>query len=108
MTILEAIQANPVFTDVSVNHIQSVLGSRSIDGSATYSESSLKDVELATADLYSAMALIPDFKEGQLSLKYNPALLKERAKALYYKYNDPKVEELEPKPINVGISAEDV
>jgi len=108
MTVLEAIQANPVFTDVPVNHIQYVLDSRSIDGSAIYLESSLKVVELATADLYADMALIPDFKEGQLGLKYRPGLLKERARALYYKYDDPKVGELEPKPISVGISAEDV
>ena len=108
MTVLDAIQANPVFTYTSVNHIKSVLVSRSIDGAANYSESSLKEVELVTADLYFAMTLVPDFKEGQLALKYNPALLKERAKSLYKKHDDPRAIELEPNIINVGISVEDV
>ena len=104
MTVLEAIQANPVFTDFSVNHINTVLSSRSIDGSATYSESSLKDVELASADLYFNIAMLPEFKEGQLSIKYNVALLKNRAKSIYAKYEDPKLAELQPQPINVGIT----
>lgn len=108
MTILEAIQANPIFADLSVNHIQSVLSSRSIDGATTSTESSLKEVELASADLYSDMCLLPEYKEGQLFVKYNPVLLKERAKSFYAKYNDPKLKDLEPKPINVGVSFEDV
>ena len=73
MTVLEAIQANPVFTDVSVNHIQFILSGRSIDGLVVYTKSSLKDVELATADLYYSIVLMPDLKEGQLTLKYNLA-----------------------------------
>ena len=104
MTILEAIQANPVFTDISVNHINTVLSSRSVDGSATYSESSLKDVELVSADLYSDMAILPKFKEGQLSIEYNPRLLKQRALSIYNKYEDPKALELQPQPINVGVT----
>lgn len=104
MTVTEAIQANPVFSDISENHINTVLSSRSIDGSATYTESSLKDVELVTADLYSEIALMPKFKEGQLSVEYNTMLLKNRALALYNKYDDPKALELGPQPINVGIS----
>ncbi|WP_142783354.1 DUF6706 family protein [Changchengzhania lutea] len=104
MTVLEAIQANPVFIDVSVNHINTVLSSRSIDGSATYTESSLKDVELVTADLYMDKVLLPKFKEGQLSVEYNTSLLKNRALALYNKYEDSKALEYSPQPINVGVS----
>lgn len=104
MTITQAIQANPVFADISVDHINTVLSSRSIDGSATYTESSLKDVELVTADLYFDMAILPKLKEGQLSLEYNPALLKQRALSIYNKYEDPKAAELQPQPISVGIT----
>lgn len=108
MTVLEAIQANPIFSELSEKHIQSVMSGRSIDGSATYTESSLKAVELATADLYYNMALFPDFKEGQLAIKYDAKALLEHAKRLYLKYNDAKATEFEPKPINVGISSVDV
>lgn len=104
MTVLEAIQANPVFSEISENHINMVLSSRSIDGSATYTESSLKDVELVSADLYSNMALLPKFKEGQLSVEYNADFLIKRAKALYTKYDDAKLEELGPQVIKVGIT----
>lgn len=104
MTVLEAIQANPVFAEISVNHINMVLSSRSVNGSATYTESSLKDVELVSADLYFDMAILPKFKEGQLSIEYNATLLKQRALIIYNKYEDPKADELKPQPINVGIT----
>lgn len=104
MTILEAIQANPVFSDVSENTLNTVLIGRSLDGSAEYTESSLKDVELASADLYLLIAITPEFKEGQLSIKYDSTVLKDRAKNIYAKYEDAKLEELQPKPINIGIT----
>lgn len=104
MTVLEAIQANPVFSGLSENYINTILGSRLLDGSATYNESSLKDVELVSADLYVDVATLPEFKEGQLSVKYDVSLLKQRARALYLKHGDPKLDDLKPQPIQVGIS----
>ncbi|MBD0822637.1 hypothetical protein ICJ85_01270 [Aestuariibaculum marinum] len=84
--------------------IQYALDSRSVDGAATYDSSSLKNVELVSADMYSDMALLPEFKEGQLSMKYDSEALKKRALSIYLKYDDPKAEELQPKPINVGVT----
>ena len=95
MTILEAIQANPVFSDLPENTIQYALVSRSVDGAATYASSSLKEVELVSADLYLELSLLPEFKEGQLQV-------------IYQKYEDPKALELGPKIINVGITVVDV
>jgi len=108
MTVLEAIQANPVFSSIPEKDIKSMLGLRSVDGTVTYTEDSLKDVELVTADLYVDIALLPKFKEGQLALEYNPELLIKRAKNLYLKHCDSRADEFEPKPVNVGISSEDV
>ncbi|MEE9408266.1 MAG: DUF6706 family protein [Polaribacter sp.] len=107
MTILEAIQANPVFSDLEEKTIQYALVSRSVDGAATYATSSLKNVELVSADLYLDKSLLPEFKEGQLSLKYNSSDLKKRALTIYEKYEDPKALELGPKTINVGVTAVD-
>ena len=108
MTILEAIQANPVFSDLPENTIQYVLVSRSVDGAATYASSSLKEVELVSADLYLQLSLLPEFKEGQMQVKYDSATLKSRALSIYQKYEDPKALELGPKIINVGITVVDV
>lgn len=107
MTILEAIQANPVFSDLEENTIQYALVSRSVDGAATYVTSSLKNVELVSADLYLDKSLLPEFKEGQLYVKYNSSDLKKRALTIYEKYEDPKALELGPKIINVGVTAVD-
>lgn len=107
MTVLEAIQANPTLVNVPVEYIESVLIDRSIDGTVDYSESSLKSVELVTADLYHAMATFPEFKEGQLSVKYDSGILKSRALGIYTKYEDPKANELKPVPINVNVTAVD-
>lgn len=107
MTILGAIQANPILANVPVDFIQSVLIGRSIDGSVDYTESSLKDVELASADLYAALATMPEFREGQLAIKYDAGVLKARALALYNKHEDPKAVEMRPQPINVNVSAVD-
>ena len=107
MTILDAIQANPILANVPINHIEASLISRSVDGSADYDASSLKDVELVSADLYVTMSILPEFKEGQLSLKYDAKTLKDRALSIYTKYEDPKADEIGPTPINVGISSVD-
>lgn len=104
MTIIEAIQANPVFALISAEQIEYVLKSRSIEGAASFDESSLKSVELVSADLYTELALMPSFKEGQLAINYDPALLKNRALSIYLKYDDAKASDLQPKVVNVGIT----
>lgn len=104
MTVLEAIQANPILANMPSNYIETVIISRSIDGAADFTDSSLKYVELVSADLYAAIAVLPEFKEGQLSIKYDSSILKNRAIAIYNKYNDAKLSELLPQPINVSIT----
>lgn len=107
MTVLEAIQSNPVFVNVPVNHIETLMVGRSVDGSAEYGVSSLKDVELVTADLYVAIATQPEFSEGNLSIKYDTAILQKRALNLYLKHDDDKASELGPTPINVSVHSVD-
>jgi hypothetical protein len=109
MTILEAIQANPVFSDLDEITIQFALDSRSINGTTIYSSISLKDVELVSADLYVDKSLLPEFKEGLLSVKYSSDNLRSRALSIYKKYDDEKALEMEPGPkiINVGVTAID-
>ncbi len=94
MTVIEAIQANPVFSSVSEKHIQKLLDNRSINGTAVYNSGALKNVELISADVYVDIAMMPEFKEGQLSLKYDKGLLLKRAKAIYDKYKDAKAADL--------------
>lgn len=105
MTIFEAIKSNPVFVDTLDSSIDFVLSSRSINGMAIYTNASLKEVELATADLYMRMSLT-EFKEGQLSVKYDIAKLEQRAIDIYRKYNDEKAKDYEPKPLNIGVTFE--
>lgn len=104
MTVLEAIQANPILANVPVNYIETVMINRAIDGAVDYTESSLKNIELVSADLYAAIAVLPEFKEGQLSIKYDSGILKSRALALYNKYEDPKALELGPQPITIFVT----
>lgn len=88
MTITNAIKANPVFASIDGDYIESVLTLRSINGSEEYTSSSLKDFELASADIYLALAMSPEFREGQLSVKMNSGLLRSRAEALYAKHGE--------------------
>ncbi len=105
MTILEAIKSNPLFVDIPVSSMEFALSSRAVDGSATYTPADLKDVELVTADLYLQFTL-SEFKEGQLSVKYDTSELKKRALQIYRKYNDEKAKDYEPKPLNIGVTFE--
>lgn len=104
MTILEAIQSNPVFGNIPSEFLQTVMISRSIDGTADYTAEKLKEVELVSADLYVAISITPEFKEGQLSIKYDSSALKSRALNIYKKYNDSKADDLSPKPIDIYIT----
>lgn len=104
MTISEAIKSNPVFVNISSDFLQTVIISRAVDGTADYTAEKIKDVELVSADLYLEIASSPEFKEGQLSIKYDSSVLKSRALNIYEKYQDAKAEELKPKPINILIT----
>ena len=104
MTILEAIQSNPVFSGLDTNSIETVLISRSVDGSAEYTADDTESVELASADLYMNMALVPSFSEGTLSITYDGKILKQRAMAIYRKYDDPKLDEFKFRTIELTVT----
>lgn len=106
MTILEAIKSNPISANVPNDFIESILIGRSISGAALYDVTTLKEVELATADIYASIATMPEFSEGGLSLKYNADTLITRALVLYNKHNDPKASEIGPQTINLNVSFE--
>ena len=112
MNILEAIQANPVFSSLDENFIKQIVNSRSISETAVYESVSERNFDLISADLYHHCALFSDFKEGQMSVKMNTSLMLKKAESIYRLYADPKLCEFETKPvetkgptkINVGIN----
>lgn len=111
MKILEAIQSNPIFSELDVDSINYVLLSRSIDGSAEFTQGDaddIKNVELASADLYLNMALIPSFSEGTLSITYDSKMLKSRARAIYSKYDDPKLAETGLRTISLSVTPKNI
>lgn len=106
MTLFESIKANPIFANTSDATINSVLLSRGFDGSAEYtgSEAQVRELELVSADLYVLIAMQPSWKEGQLSVTYDPDFLISRAMAIYGKYDDAAGEGLGDREIKVTIS----
>ena len=53
-------------------------------------------IELAEADLYMRLLVVPEFSEGSLSIKYSTRSLKEAANRIYSKYGDPRYNSGEP------------
>lgn len=89
MNILEAIQSNEALANISSNALSKALIDRGIsDHSLEYSSSSLKSIELVTADLYLQIIAQPDFKEGSLAISYNRDYLMNYVRAIAKKYND--------------------
>lgn len=83
-----------VAPDLSKEVKKSIMAARGVDPLADYDGS--KEVELAQADIYSRMLLIPEFSEGSLSIKYDLSSLKAEAQRIYRKYNDDRYEPNEP------------
>ena len=94
MTLLDSIQANPLFSDLENSAIEVKLISRSIDGSADFNDQLVKELELVSADLYLELSNVSSIKEGQLGITYDSKSLRKMAKGIYKKYNDPKFDEL--------------
>lgn len=88
MTILEAIKTNEMFLGLSTEKINLIADYRDINTSQLANKSSLKNVELVTADLYSEILVRPDFSEGALSITYDKAQLESYINRVAYKYND--------------------
>lgn len=106
MTILEAIQANPTFSDIPEATLVVALVNRGVDPNTEYtgSDEQKKALELASADMYVEMSTTPSWKEGQLSVTYDWRAIINRAIAIYKKYDDPAGEGLGDREINVVIS----
>lgn len=73
---------------------KSLMAAREVTLEAAYVGS--KEVELAQADIYSRMLLMPEFSEGSLSIKYNLDSLKSEAQRIYKKYGDDRYNSGQP------------
>lgn len=80
--------------EISQGIKDAIMVARGVDPLAAYVGGEL--IELAEADLYTRMLLMPDFSEGSLSIKYSKSSLKEAAQRIYLKYNDARYESGEP------------
>lgn len=98
MTITEAIKSYPALEDVKQNLINKACIDREISGDSSYSASVKEKTELVAADLMVLMATHPEFREGDLSMKYTPAELKAMAKKIYDEYDDPKASTVFTQP----------
>lgn len=77
---------NELVPEVSQGIKTAVMTARGVDPLAVYNGS--ESVELAEADLYMRILIMPEFSEGSLSIKYNASSLKEAANRIYLKYGD--------------------
>ena len=85
---------NELIPDVSEGLKDAIMVARDVDPYAAYNGS--KEVELAEADLYMRVLLMPEFSEGSLSIKYKASSLTSAANRIYLKYNDSKYDSGEP------------
>jgi len=85
---------NELVPDVSQGIKDAIMVVRGVDPLAAYSGS--KEVELAGADLYMRVLLMPEFSEGSLSIKYKASSLTSAANRIYLKYNDSNYDSGEP------------
>lgn len=86
---------NEMVPEVSQGIKNAIMVAREVTPEATYSGD--KSIELATADLYMQLTIMPEFSEGSLSIKYNLSSLKEAASAIYKKHGDAKYNDGLPK-----------
>lgn len=86
---------NEMVPEVSQGVKNAIMVARGVDPQAAYSGD--KSIELATADLYMQMTLMPKFSEGSLSIEYNLSSLKEIANGIYKEHGDSKYNDGLPK-----------
>lgn len=94
MTNRAYIESKAAFESLPSATIDKAFIDRSLDGAADYVPSSLKQIELITADLCVEIMTSPDFKEGSLSVSFDRATLKSLAIQIYTKYDDEKLSNL--------------
>ncbi|WP_139959175.1 DUF6706 family protein [Flavicella sediminum] len=94
MTNKDVILAKALFQSFPSVTVDKALIDRSLNGADNYVSSSLKQIELVTADLYVEAMTSPDFQEGSLSVTYPRELLKDLAIKIYTKHGDDKLYDL--------------
>lgn len=89
MTIKEAISAFPVINNLDGVLVNKTLVDRSVNGAAIY-QGETKNFCLVIADLSKYAASLPDFSEGDLSLKFSRSQLLQQAAEYYERGGEPK------------------
>ncbi len=89
MTVKESILACPGLSDVDDSLLKRILVARSLDEAAEATSENIKDINLATADLYAWMVNAPDFSESKLSITYPRNHWINTAKQLYRENGEP-------------------
>lgn len=89
MTNLEYL--NALVPEVPEGIKEAIMTSRSVTAAAVYDGSAA--IELAEADLYRRLLLMPDFAEGSLKVKYDRNQLEKQANGIYRKHDDPKYDD---------------
>lgn len=79
---------NELVPEVSQGIKTAIMTARGVDPQADYNGD--KSIELAEADIYMRLTLIPEFSEGSLSIKYDLSSLKEQANRIYQKHGETK------------------
>ena len=83
MTVKESILACPGLADIDDSLLNRILIARSLNMAAEATSENIKEVNLATADLYIWMINTPDFTESKLSITYPRSFWINTAKQLY-------------------------
>ena len=85
---------NELVPEVGTGIKEAVMTAREVVPGDVYSGG--ESIELAEADLYMRLLIMPEFSEGSLSIKYSASSLKEAANRIYQKYGDPRYNSGEP------------
>ena len=86
---------NELVPEVSQGIKTAIMTARGVHPQAEYSGG--KEIELAQADIYMQLTIIPEFSEGSLSIKYDLSSLRAAANAIYKKHGDAKYSDGIPK-----------
>lgn len=83
MTVQDAIQAYPALDEISANALEVACINRDVSASATYTRDLKSKTELVIADLLTALANSPDYKDGDSGQTYPRETLLKNAGKLY-------------------------
>lgn len=92
MTYLDRL--NEITSEVSEGVKEQILRGRDLEPWDDYLINEGSD--LAEADLFMRMLILPEVKEGSLSIQYDRSSLKSAANAIYKKYGDARYDDGQP------------